>query len=107
MRLGTRMGGCQSCHSETPHSLNHCDDRRVTSITRAGDEVIVTLSDCTYFRANLSVIDESVKNPADVTEVTARVKELESFVSSLKASIVDVDDSGSDLSFKAISKEFK
>lgn len=107
MRLGTRMGGCQPCHSEAPRPLNHCDERRVTSITRAGDDVIITLSDCTFFRAGLSVIDESVKKPTDVTEVTDKVKELEKFVSSLKESLVDINDSGNDFSFKAISKEFK
>lgn len=62
MRLGSRLSGCQSCHGEAPRPLNQCDNRRITSIARIGDDVIVTLNDCTYFRASMSVVDSSVKS---------------------------------------------
>lgn len=75
MRLGTRVAGCQSCNGEAPRPLNHCDDRRITNITRAGDDVIVTLSDCTYLRASMSVVDGSLS--PDITHLGDLIKLVE------------------------------
>ena len=75
MRLGTRVVGCQSCHSEAPRPLNHCDDRRIINITRAGDDVIITLSDCTYLRASMSVVDGSLS--PDITHLGDLIKLVE------------------------------
>lgn len=84
-------GGCQSCHSEAPRPLNHCDDRRIVSISRAGDDVIVTLSDCTYLRASMSVVDSSVKqstkNPDDLVKA---VEELQRKIALLDSSLLPV-----------------
>lgn len=85
MDLGNSFSGCGKCNEAHPRPINQCDNRTVTSITRAGDQIIITLSDCTFLRASPSVVDESVKTPADVTEITAKLKELESVVAELKA----------------------
>ncbi len=91
MRLGTRVAGCQSCNSEAPRPLNHCDDRRITNITRAGDEVIVTLSDCTYFRAPMSVVDGSLKqNISNLGDLVKQVEELQRKQALLDSSLLPV-----------------
>lgn len=91
MRLGTRVAGCQSCNSEAPRPLNHCDDRRITNITRAGDEVIVTLSDCTYLRAPMSVVDGSLKqNISNLGDLVKQVEELQRKQALLDSSLLPV-----------------
>lgn len=91
MRLGTRVAGCQSCNSEAPRPLNHCDDRRITNITRAGDEVIVTLSDRTYFRASMSVVDGSLKqNISNLGDLVKQVEELQRKQALLDSSLLPV-----------------
>lgn len=91
MRLGTRMGGCQSCHSEAPRPLNHCDERRIVSISRAGNDVIVTLSDCTYLRAPMSVVDGSVKQSIQNSDdLVKAVEELQRKFALLDSSLLPV-----------------
>lgn len=91
MRLGTRVAGCQSCNGEAPRPLNHCDDRRITNITRAGDEVIVTLSDCTYLRAPMSVVDSSVKQSIQNSDnLVKAVEELQRKIALLDSSLLPV-----------------
>lgn len=91
MRLGTRTAGCQSCNGEAPRPLNQCDDRRVTNITRAGDDVIITLNDCTYFRAPMSVVDGSLKtNISDLGDLIKKVEELQRKQALLDSSLLPV-----------------
>ena len=91
MRLGTHLGGCQSCHSEAPRPLNHCDDRHIVSISRAGNNVIITLSDCTYLRASMSVVDGSVKQSIQNSDDLAKaVEELQKKFALLDSSLLPV-----------------
>lgn len=91
MRLGTRMGGCQSCHSEAPRPLSRCDERRIVSISRAGDDVIVTLNDCTYLRAPMSVVDSSLKQGiSNSDDLVKAVEELQKKFALLDSSLLPV-----------------
>lgn len=91
MRLGTRQGGCQSCHSEAPRPLNRCDERRVVSVSRAGNDVIITLSDCTYLRAPMSVVDSSLKQGiSNSDDLVKAVEELQRKIALLDSSLLPV-----------------
>lgn len=89
MQLGTRVGGCRSCQDETTRPLNRCDDRHITCITRAGKDVIVTLSDCTFFRASMDVVDGSLKsNISNLGDLIKQVEELQRKQAALDASLL-------------------
>lgn len=90
MRLGTRLqsSGCASCNESHPRPINHCDDRRVISVTKAGDDVIITLSDCTYLRAPISVVDDSVRNDTlNTVELSNAIKTLQDKFAKLDAAL--------------------
>lgn len=62
MRLdGRKLGSsCSSCGGDVIRPMNSCDPRKIISITRAGEHVIIALDDCTFLRAPLEVLDSSV-----------------------------------------------
>lgn len=62
MNLGSRrMGaGCSTCGGGVNHPTNQCDERKVVSISKAGDSLIIALDDCTFFKADMSVLDACV-----------------------------------------------
>ena len=78
MNLGSRrMGaGCSTCGGVN-RPTNQCDERKVVSISKAGDSLIIALDDCTFFKADMSVLDSCVcgdgtgANPADVAVMKA------------------------------------
>lgn len=80
MRLGNRMSnacGCSTCDESNPRPKNLCDDRRITSITKSGTDVIVTFNDCTFMRTSMSVVDDSVKEDIlNRDELIAQINEL-------------------------------
>ena len=62
MRLdGRNLGSsCSACGGNVIRPVNNCDPRKVISITKAGEHVIIALDDCTFLRAPLEVLDSSV-----------------------------------------------
>lgn len=61
MNLGSRRlgAGCSTCGGVN-HPTNQCDERKVVSISKAGDSLIIALDDCTFFKAEMSVLDACV-----------------------------------------------
>lgn len=61
MNLGSRRlgAGCSTCGGVN-RPTNQCDERKVVSISRAGDSLIIALDDCTFFKADMSVLDPCV-----------------------------------------------
>lgn len=68
MNLGSRrMGaGCSTCGGVN-HPTNQCDERKVVSISKAGDSLIIALDDCTFFKADMSVLDACVCGTSGTT----------------------------------------
>lgn len=62
MNLGSRRlgAGCSTCGGGVNHPTNQCDERKVVSISKAGDSLIIALDDCTFFKADMSVLDTCV-----------------------------------------------
>lgn len=97
MNLGSRrMGsGCSTCGGGVNHPTNQCDERKVVSISKAGDSLIIALDDCTFFKADMSVLDACVcggegtgANPADVAAMKAlkdSIAKLQEKVTALEA----------------------
>ena len=78
MNLGSRRlgAGCSTCGGVN-RPTNQCDERKVVSISKAGDSLIIALDDCTFFKADMSVLDpcvcgkegEAGGNPADAVAI--------------------------------------
>lgn len=62
MNLGSRRlgAGCSTCGGGVNRPTNQCDERKVVSISKAGDSLIIALDDCTFFKADMSVLDACV-----------------------------------------------
>lgn len=95
MNLGSRrMGaGCSTCGGVN-RPTNQCDERKVVSISKAGDSLIIALDDCTFFKADMSVLDACVcgtdgtgVNPADV----AAIKSLKDAIAKLQAKVTALE----------------
>lgn len=95
MNLGSRrMGaGCSTCGGVN-RPTNQCDERKVVSISKAGDSLIIALDDCTFFIADMSVLDACVcgtdgtgVNPADV----AAIKSLKDAIAKLQAKVTALE----------------
>lgn len=95
MNLGSRrMGaGCSTCGGVN-RPTNQCDERKVVSISKAGDSLIIALDDCTFFKADMSVLDACVcgtdgtgVNPADV----AAIKFLKDAIAKLQAKVTALE----------------
>ena len=95
MNLGSRRlgAGCSTCGGVN-RPTNQCDERKVVSISKAGDSLIIALDDCTFFKADMSVLDACVcgdgtgANPADVAAMKAlkdTVAKLQEKVTTLEA----------------------
>lgn len=106
MRLGGRTG-C-SCDQGSQH--NTCDNRRIKNITRAGDDVVVILDDCSVLRAGVEVVDKSITelDPQVLdSDFVGRIAEAEKSVTALQEktklldNLVDVLNSSGEPSFKA------
>lgn len=96
MNLGSRRlgAGCSTCGGGVNRPTNQCDERKVVSISKAGDSLIIALDDCTFFKADMSVLDACVcgdgtgANPADVAAMKAlkdAVAKLQEKVTALEA----------------------
>lgn len=96
MNLGSRRlgAGCSTCGGGVNHPTNQCDERKVVSISKAGDSLIIALDDCTFFKADMSVLDACVcgdgtgANPADVAAMKAlkdAIAKLQEKVTALEA----------------------
>lgn len=96
MNLGSRRlgAGCSTCGGGVNHPTNQCDERKVVSISKAGDSLIIALDDCTFFKADMSVLDACVcgdgtgTNPADIAAMKAlkdAVAKLQEKVTTLEA----------------------
>lgn len=98
MNLGSRrMGaGCSTCGGGVNRPTNQCDERKVVSISKAGDSLIIALDDCTFFKADMSVLDacvcggegEAGGNPADAATLKAlkdSIAKLQEKVTALEA----------------------
>lgn len=81
MNLGSRRlgAGCSTCGGGVNRPTNQCDERKVVSISKAGDSLIIALDDCTFFKADMSVLDpcvcgkegEAGSNATDATAIKA------------------------------------
>lgn len=95
MNLGSRRlgAGCSTCGGGVNHPTNQCDERKVVSISKAGDSLIIALDDCTFFKADMSVLDSCVcgdgtgANPADV----AAMKSLKDAIAKLQEKVTALE----------------
>ena len=95
MNLGSRRlgAGCSTCGGGVNHPTNQCDERKVVSISKAGDSLIIALDDCTFFKADMSVLDSCVcgdgtgANPADV----ALIKSLKDSIAKLQEKVTALE----------------
>lgn len=97
MNLGSRRlgAGCSTCGGGVNHPTNQCDERNVVSISKAGDSLIIALDDCTFFKADMSVLDACVCggegtgiNPADAVLIKSlkdSIAKLQEKVTALEA----------------------
>lgn len=68
----------KSCNKPEPSKVTQskCPTNRIISISRLGDKVVVTLSDCTYYEADLSTIDFSTfSTGSGLTVISVKAKE--------------------------------
>ena len=88
---GRKLGaGCSSCGGSVARPTNNCDPRKVISITRAGDKVIVALDDCTFLIADKESLDPSVtggNNNPGKCECGKEIAELEKKITDLEKKI--------------------
>lgn len=97
MNLGSRrMGaGCSTCGGGVNRPTNQCDERKVVSISKAGDSLIIALDDCTFFKADMSVLDacvcgkegEAGGTPADA----AAIKSLKDSIAKLQEKVTALE----------------
>ena len=68
---------------------SHCDLRKVTSVVKSGDNVIIAFDDCTFAKANFKVVDESfgAKPVPELPEVEKVDASLTEALDKLKASV--------------------
>ena len=96
MNLGSRRlgAGCSTCGGGVNHPTNQCDERKVVSISKAGDNLIIALDDYTFFKADMSVLDACVcgdgtgATPADVALIESlkdSIAKLQEKVTALEA----------------------
>ena len=86
---GRKLGaGCSSCGGSVVRPTNNCDPRKVISITRAGDNVIVALDDCTFLITDKSALDPSVTGGnSGKCECGKEIAELEKKITDLEKKI--------------------
>jgi hypothetical protein len=88
---GRKLGaGCSSCGGSVARPTNNCDPRKVISITRAGDKVIIALDDCTFLVADKESLDPSVtggNNNTGKCECGKEIAELEKKITDLEKKI--------------------
>ena len=97
MNLGSRRlgAGCSTCGGVN-RPTNQCDERKVVSTSKAGDSLIIALDDCTFFKADMSVLDacvcgkegEAGGTPADAVAIKAlkdSIAKLQEKVTALEA----------------------
>ena len=68
----------KSCNKSEPSKVTQskCPTNRIISISRLGDKVVVTLSDCTYYEADLSTMDFSTfSTGSGLTVISVKAKE--------------------------------
>lgn len=68
---------------------SHCDLRKVTSVVKSGDNVIIAFDDCTFAKANFKVVDNSfgAKPVPELPEVEKIDASLTEALNKLKASV--------------------
>lgn len=68
---------------------SHCDLRKVTSVVKSGDNVIIAFDDCTFAKANFKVVDESfgAKPVPELPEVEKVDASLTEALDKLKTSV--------------------
>ena len=83
---GRKLGaGCSPCAETATRPTNSCDPRKVISITRAGDKIIVALNDCTFLTADNDTLDPSITGGnsgkcecgKEIAELEKKITELE------------------------------
>lgn len=87
--------GCSTCGGGVNHPTNQCDPRKVVSISKAGDSLIIALDDCTFFKADMSVLDacvcgkegEAGGTPADA----AAIKSLKDSIAKLQEKVTALE----------------
>lgn len=87
--------GCSTCGGGVNRPTNQCDERKVVSISKAGDSLIIALDDCTFFKADMSVLDpcvcgkegEAGGNPADA----AAIKSLKDSITKLQEKVTALE----------------
>lgn len=91
MNLGSRKlgAGCSACEGGANRPTSHRDDRKVVSISKAGDSLIIALDDGTFFKADMSVLDPCVCGKEG--EASGNVTDAEA-IKALKDSIVKLQE---------------
>lgn len=68
---------------------SHCDLRKVTSVVKSGENIIIAFDDCTFAKANFKVVDDSfgAKPVPKLPEVEAIDASLTEALNKLKTSV--------------------
>lgn len=95
---GRKLGaGCSSCGGSDVRPTNSCDPRKVISITRAGDNIMVALSDCTFLTADKSVLDPSVTGGSGKCECSKEIAALEKKIAEVEGKIASAPEDKGEL----------
>lgn len=106
MRLGNRATGSPSCGCGGERHT--CDNRRVVSIVRDNDDVIIAFDDCTFIRASYDVVNDNMKSTiAGVPpEMAEKLTALDNFKTSLLEALYEVERLDGKTSFVAFKPGF-
>ena len=68
---------------------SHCDSRKITSVVKSGENIIIAFDDCTFAKANFKVVDDSfgAKPVSKLPEVEAIDASLTEALNKLKTSV--------------------
>lgn len=68
---------------------SHCDSRKITSVVKSGENIIIAFDDCTFAKANFKVVDDSfgAKPVPKLPEVEAIDASLTEALNKLKTSV--------------------
>ena len=95
MNLGSRRlgAGCSTCGGVN-RPTNQCDERKVVSISKAGDSLIIALDDCTFFKADMSILDACVcggEGEGGNTTDAAAIKALKDSIAKLQDKVTALE----------------
>lgn len=102
------------CGGGSTATQSVCETRRIKSISRVKDEVIIAFDDCSYMRAPVDVVDASLLDKlnesvsAELNGLKDKLATLESGFNKLLENVIEAKNAfGADVPFKVISKDYQ